>query len=38
MFARAPGFTAAEPQLFVADIKASRDFFTHKLGFTVIFV
>jgi hypothetical protein len=33
MFARAPGFAAAEPQLFVADIKASCDFFTHKLGF-----
>ena len=29
--------TAAEPQLFVADIKASCDFFTGKLGFTVIF-
>ena len=28
--------TAAEPQLFVADIKASCDFFTGKLGFRVI--
>lgn len=29
--------TAAEPQLFVADIKASCDFFTAKLGFAVAF-
>jgi catechol 2,3-dioxygenase-like lactoylglutathione lyase family enzyme len=29
--------TAAEPQLFVADIKASCDFFTQKLGFTVVY-
>jgi len=29
--------TAAEPQLFVADIGASCDFFTDKLGFTVVF-
>ena len=29
--------TVAEPQLFVADIKASCDFFTGKLGFTVVF-
>ncbi|WP_065753400.1 VOC family protein [Bradyrhizobium paxllaeri] len=29
--------TAAEPQLFVADIKASCDFFTGKLGFSVAF-
>ena len=29
--------TAAEPQLFVADIKASCDFFIGKLGFTVVF-
>jgi catechol 2,3-dioxygenase-like lactoylglutathione lyase family enzyme len=29
--------TAAEPQLFVADIRASCDFFTGKLGFTVVF-
>jgi catechol 2,3-dioxygenase-like lactoylglutathione lyase family enzyme len=28
---------AAEPQLFVADIKASCDFFTAKLGFAVVF-
>ena len=30
--------TVAEPQLFVADIKASCDFFTQKLGFEVVFV
>jgi catechol 2,3-dioxygenase-like lactoylglutathione lyase family enzyme len=30
--------TAAEPQLFVADIKASCDFFTGKLGFKVAFI
>ena len=29
--------TCAEPQLFVADIKASCDFFTGKLGFTIVF-
>ena len=29
--------TGAEPQLFVADIKASCDFFTSKLGFAVTF-
>ena len=29
--------TAAEPELFVADIKASCDFFTSKLGFAVAF-
>jgi len=29
--------TAAEPQLFVADIKSSCDFFTGKLGFTIAF-
>ncbi len=28
---------AAEPQLFVADIKASCDFFTDKLGFAIAF-
>ncbi len=28
---------AAEPQLFVADIKASCDFFADKLGFTIAF-
>ncbi len=33
----APVITCAEPQLFVADIKASCDFFTGKLGFTVAF-
>ena len=27
----------AEPQLFVADIKASCDFFARKLGFAVVF-
>ena len=30
--------TAAEPQLFVADIKASCDFFTGMLGFTIAFM
>jgi catechol 2,3-dioxygenase-like lactoylglutathione lyase family enzyme len=29
--------TAAEPELFVADIKASCEFFTAKLGFAVVF-
>src|SRR5437868_5345457 len=29
--------TAAEPQLFVADIRSSCDFFTGKLGFTIAF-
>jgi catechol 2,3-dioxygenase-like lactoylglutathione lyase family enzyme len=33
-----PALGAAEPQLFVADIKASCDFFTQKLGFAVVFV
>ena len=28
---------AAEPQLFVADIKTSCDFFTAKLGFAIAF-
>jgi catechol 2,3-dioxygenase-like lactoylglutathione lyase family enzyme len=32
-----PVITAAEPQLFVADIGASCDFFTAKLGFAVAF-
>jgi catechol 2,3-dioxygenase-like lactoylglutathione lyase family enzyme len=32
-----PTVTAAEPQLFVADVKASCDFFTHKLGFALVF-
>jgi catechol 2,3-dioxygenase-like lactoylglutathione lyase family enzyme len=30
--------TAAEPQLFVADIKTACDYFTQKLGFAVVFV
>ncbi|MCC6467052.1 MAG: VOC family protein [Alphaproteobacteria bacterium] len=30
--------TGAEPQLFVADIAASCDFFTRKLGFAVAFL
>src|SRR5437763_8037932 len=30
--------TAAEPQLFVGDIKASCAFFTEKLGFSIAFV
>jgi catechol 2,3-dioxygenase-like lactoylglutathione lyase family enzyme len=29
--------TAAEPELFVADIKASCDFFSAKLGFEIVF-
>ncbi|UPJ51256.1 VOC family protein [Bradyrhizobium sp. 200] len=33
----APVITAAEPQLFVADIKASCDFFTGRFGFTIVF-
>jgi uncharacterized glyoxalase superfamily protein PhnB len=33
-----PILTAAEPQLFVADIKTSCAFFTEKLGFKVAFV
>jgi catechol 2,3-dioxygenase-like lactoylglutathione lyase family enzyme len=32
-----PILLAAEPQLFVADIEASCDFYTNKLGFTVAF-
>jgi catechol 2,3-dioxygenase-like lactoylglutathione lyase family enzyme len=32
-----PILLAAEPQLFVADIEASFDFYTNKLGFTVAF-
>jgi catechol 2,3-dioxygenase-like lactoylglutathione lyase family enzyme len=32
-----PVVTAAEPQLFVADIKASCDFFTGRLGFAIAF-
>jgi catechol 2,3-dioxygenase-like lactoylglutathione lyase family enzyme len=30
--------TAAEPQLFVSDITAACDYFTQKLGFSVVFV
>jgi catechol 2,3-dioxygenase-like lactoylglutathione lyase family enzyme len=30
--------TAAAPQLFVADIEQSCDFFTQKLGFSLVFV
>lgn len=30
--------TAAEPQLFVSDLKAACDYFTQKLGFSVVFV
>src|SRR6478672_12792629 len=33
-----PILTSTEAQLFVADIKASCDFYTDKLGFTVAFV
>ena len=33
-----PVLIAAEPQLFVADIKASYDFFTQRLGFAIVFV
>jgi len=33
-----PILTSTEAQLFVADIKASCDFYTNKLGFTVAFV
>ena len=33
-----PALVGAEPQLFVADIKASCDFFTQKLGFALAFV
>ncbi len=32
-----PTLLAAEPQLFVADIAASCEFFTRKLGFAVAF-
>ena len=32
-----PVIVAAEPELFVADIKTSCDFFASKLGFTVAF-
>jgi uncharacterized glyoxalase superfamily protein PhnB len=33
-----PLLSSTEAQLFVADIKASCDFYTDKLGFTVAFV
>jgi catechol 2,3-dioxygenase-like lactoylglutathione lyase family enzyme len=33
-----PVIVAAEPQLFVTNLQASLDFYTHKLGFTVAFV
>ena len=32
-----PVISAAEPQLFVSDIKSSCDFYTEKLGFAVVF-
>jgi catechol 2,3-dioxygenase-like lactoylglutathione lyase family enzyme len=33
-----PTLVAAEPQLFVADIETSCEFYTNKLGFTVAFM
>ncbi len=33
-----PTLLAAEPQLFVADIATSCEFYTKKLGFTVAFI
>jgi len=33
-----PVLTGAEPQLFVADIQASCDFFRRKLGFELLLV
>jgi catechol 2,3-dioxygenase-like lactoylglutathione lyase family enzyme len=33
-----PTLLAAEPQLFVADVEASCEFYTKKLGFTVAFI
>src|SRR5215471_6766940 len=33
-----PVITAAEPQLLVADVRASCDFFSQKLGFKITFV
>ena len=33
-----PVITAAEPQLFVADVRASCDFFTQKLGSKIAFI
>lgn len=35
---RRPILTSTEAQLFVADIQASCDFYTEKLGFTIAFV
>ena len=32
-----PRLVAAEPELFVADVNASCDFFTRKLGFSIAF-
>jgi len=32
-----PVISAAEPQLFVSDIKSSCDFYAKKLGFAVVF-
>jgi uncharacterized glyoxalase superfamily protein PhnB len=33
-----PALVGAEPQLLVADVKASCDFFTQRLGFAIVFV
>jgi catechol 2,3-dioxygenase-like lactoylglutathione lyase family enzyme len=33
-----PVITATAAELFISDIKASYDFFTQKLGFTIVFV
>ena len=33
-----PFITVAEPQLFVADVRTSCDFFIQNLGFTIAFV
>jgi hypothetical protein len=33
-----PAIAATAAQLFVADIKLSCDFFTQKLGFSIVFV
>src|SRR5208283_544644 len=33
-----PALLAAEPQLFVTDVRAACDFYTKKLGFTVAFM
>jgi uncharacterized glyoxalase superfamily protein PhnB len=37
MFSTKAVISGAEPQLFVADIKSSCDFFTSKLGFAIAF-